>query len=133
MKVGFVKTVAKLEAILQEYSELPEYSEMDAPSVDTKSLFGDYPINIAASRGLIDEVSTLFNSGANINAIGEHGYTPLHNAVEQGHINVVRFLVSLGANPDNQNADGSTPIQLAQLLDESDIFNFLKSNQGGRP
>lgn len=122
-----MKTVIKLEVILQEYSTLPEYSEMEIPAVDTKSLFGDYPINIAASRGLINELLTLLNNGADINAKGEHGYTPLHNAVEQGHIEVVKFLVSHRANIANKSVDGDTPLELAKLLNENEIYFFLNN------
>jgi len=117
----------KLEAILREYSGLPEYSEMDVPEVNTKSLFGDYPINIAATRGLISEVSTLLDSGADVNAKGEHGYTPLHDAVEQGHLDAVKFLVGHGASITIKNTDGDTPIELAKLLGENEIHRFLSS------
>lgn len=114
-----------LETILCEYSGLPEYSGMGVPEVDTKSLFGDYPINIAATRGFINEVSILLDNGADVNAKGEHGYTPLHDAVEQGHLDIVKFLVGHGANITIRNTDGDTPIELAKLLGENEIHRFL--------
>ncbi|MCP3675940.1 MAG: ankyrin repeat domain-containing protein [Gammaproteobacteria bacterium] len=117
----------KLDAILREYSELPEYSETAVPAVNTKSLFGDYPINIAATRGLISEISTLLDHGADVNAMGEHGYTPLHDAVEQGHIDAVKFLVEHGASVAIKNNDGDSPTELAKLLKESEIHRFLNS------
>ncbi|WP_018414755.1 ankyrin repeat domain-containing protein [Teredinibacter turnerae] len=117
----------RVKEILREYSGLPEYSEMPIPKVNDKSLFGDYPINIAATRGLIEEISVLRGNGADINANGEHGYTPLHDAVEQGHMEVVKFLVDLGANIAIRNADGDTPIELAKLLNETEIHSFLDS------
>jgi len=40
----------KLFKILKGYADLPEYSGMDIPSVNAKSLFGNYPIHIAAGN-----------------------------------------------------------------------------------
>lgn len=116
----------KLENILHEYSKLPEYSELSIPSVTSVSLFGDYPIHIAAIRGSIDEISTLLNNGAEIDAAGEHGYTALHDAVEQGHFKVVEFLLQRGASITIKNNDGVTPAGLAELLEEGEIYSRLK-------
>lgn len=121
------KITCKLNEILLEYSRLPEYSEMDTPTIDTKSLFGNYPINIAATRGLINEISTLLDNNADINAKGEHGYSPLHDAVEQGHLEIVIFLVDQGADITFKNTDGDTPIDLSLLLGENNIHRFLLS------
>lgn len=117
----------KLAEILLDYSGLPEYSEMPVPEVNTKSLFGDYPIHIAAVRGAIEDISILLDNGADINAPGEHGYTPLHDAVEQGHLSAVQFLLSRGANVSSKSDDGITPLELAELLDEKEIYDFLDS------
>lgn len=114
-----------LQEILLNYSSLPEYSEMPVPAVNTKSLFGDYPIHIAAVRGAIEDISILLDNGADINAPGEHGYTPLHDAVEQGHLDAVRFLVNNGANTSIKSDDGITPLKLAEILNENEIYSFL--------
>lgn len=115
-----------LKGILRDYSLLPEYSSMPIPTINTKSLFGDYPINIAATRGEIEEISLLLNSGADIDSRGEHGYTPLHNAVEQGHLGAVIFLVERGANFARVNDDGDSPLDLAKLLVEAEIQCYLE-------
>lgn len=115
----------KLQEILLDYSGLPEYSEMPVPEVNSKSLFGDYPIPIAAVRGAIEDISLLLDNGADVNAPGEHGYTPLHDAVEQGHLSAVQFLLSRGANVSSKSDDGITPLELAELLDEKEIYSFL--------
>lgn len=116
----------KLYNLLKEYEELPEYSEMEIPSINTKSLFGNYPINIAASRGLMEEVTLLLSYGADVNVHGEHGYTPLHDAVEQGHIDVVRLLIKSGANISAITENGTTPVELAVQLEKEEVFNFLQ-------
>ncbi len=111
--------------ILKEYSQLPEYIGINLDTVNTVSLFGDYPINIAATRGDLNEIKLLLKFGANINTKGEHGYSPLHNAVEQGYIDIVQFLVERGANKNILNDDGISPLSL--LLKEEKIAQFLES------
>lgn len=119
----------KLEEILRDYAGLPEYSEMPIPKVSTKSLFGDYPIHIAAVRGDIAEISILLDNGADINALGEHSYTPLHDAVEQGHLDAVRFLVNRGANINIKSEFDMTPLELADSLNRNEIYYFLKGQK----
>lgn len=114
-------------ALLAEYSGLPEYSEMVLDSVETTSLFGDKPINIAATRGFISEVETLLSAGVNVNERGEHGYAPLHNAVEQGHLEVVKLLLKNGADPNQQTDDMVTPLELSVMLQEHEITAYLSS------
>lgn len=115
----------ELSALLAEYSELPEYSEMLLDSVEIKSLFGNKPINIAATRGIISEVEVLLLAGVNVNERGEHGYTPLHDAVEQGHLDVVRLLIKNGADPKGMTDHMVTPVELSIMLQEHQITDYL--------
>ncbi|MDO9049460.1 MAG: ankyrin repeat domain-containing protein [Methylobacter sp.] len=117
----------KLLAILKEYSAHPQYSGLELTDIYTKSLFGDYPINIAAILGRLEDIETLLNFGSDINSKGEHGYTPLHYAVEQGHMNVVKFLLEHGANKDITNDDGDTALALSVLLEEEEIMALLNN------
>lgn len=124
-----VNDVSNLQSILKDYANLPEYSGLCEPTIHSKSLFGDYPINIASTRGIIDEIATLISHGADINAQGEHAYTPLHNAVEQGHIEAVKLLLSNNANVGLKTEDGNTPLELARLLDETEICHLLSNTK----
>jgi ankyrin repeat protein len=117
----------KVIELLNDYQKLPEYSEVELEDVNQVSLFGDRPINIAATRGAIDEMATLIANGAHINNSGEHGYTPLHNAVEQGHVLAVEWLLKHGADSSLQNANGLNPLDLAKALDENDIITLISS------
>lgn len=116
----------ELEAILEDYRSLPEYSGLSLSNVKTPSLFGDWPINIAATRGSLHELSVLLRSGAEINAKGEHQYTPLHNSVEQGKLEAVRLLVENGADLSARNINGQTPLDLAGVLEEGLIAAYLR-------
>jgi uncharacterized protein len=120
----------RLAEVLAKYSALPEYLGESPDSVASKSLFGDFPINIASTRGVLEEVIILLEAGADIDQRGEHGYTPLHNAVEQSHKAVVEHLLASGAKPKVVNDDGLTPAQLARMLNEHEILLLL---QGGNP
>ncbi|MCW1978658.1 ankyrin repeat domain-containing protein [Xanthomonas campestris] len=114
-----------LSAIFEDYERLPEYSGIKLDNINTVSLFGDRPINIAATRGSIPELELLFHRGADINNPGEHGYTPLHNAVEQGMQDAARWLIEHGADRSCKNISGLTPKELATLLDEKNIIELL--------
>lgn len=111
--------------IFDDYQSLPEYSGIVLDSVACISLFGDKPINIAATRGLVSELSVLLENGADPNDPGEHGYRPLHNAVEQGHLMAVHWLLNNGANKALINLHGDTPLDLAKLLEEKEISDLL--------
>lgn len=115
----------ELENLLSDYSRLPEWLDEPIPEVNSQSLFGDYPLNVAATRGRLYEVKLLISGGAKLDQKGEHGFTPLHNAVEQGHANIVDFLLLQGADTSIQTDDGHTPAGLASLLGNSDLAGML--------
>ena len=52
---------------------------------------------IAAQFGTVDEVQTLLNAGADVNAKNRFGDTALKNAKENGHIEIVDLLLQAGA------------------------------------
>lgn len=118
----------ELQALLNEYAALPEYFGCKSIEVNQVSLFGDRPINIAATRGVLAEIDILLKNGVNINNKGEHGYTPLHNAVEQGHIAAVLFLLDRGANKFIVNDDFQTAGDLAVLLGEHSLVQVLNQS-----
>jgi len=115
----------KLRAILKEYAELPVFFEGAELSVSSPAIAGDYPINIAAIRGSLEEIKIFIAHGADVNSKGEHGYTPLHEAVEQGHLEVVKFLLEQGADMSAKTTDGLTPLELAKIIEESEIIDLL--------
>lgn len=118
----------KIDDLIKDYESLPEYSGLKLGDINQVSLFGDRPINIAATRGSIDELALLVAHGACVNDAGEHGYTPLHNAVEQGKIEAVKWLLANGADRSIRNHKGEKPQELAKLLEEDSIAAVLESN-----
>jgi ankyrin repeat protein len=116
-----------LTELFADYQSLPEYSGKVLDEVNCVSLFGDKPINIAATRGSLEELALLVNYGADVNDPGEHGYRPLHNAVEQGKVAAVQWLLMRGADKNLKNTQGDTPLDLALMLDEADIADILRN------
>lgn len=106
--------------ILADYQTLPEYIDRVLVDVNQVSLFGDYPLHVAAVRGSLEEIETLLENGANINVKGEHDFTPLHSAVEQGHPEAVKLILENGADSSPINVYGDTPLALALSFDETD-------------
>lgn len=101
-----------------------------------KVIFGDYLIHIASVRGNIDEMKTLLDNGADINAIGEHSYTALYNAVEQGYFNMVLFLLNQGANIHIKNTIHLTAKALANTVGNHTIYQMIddfKNNLNPNP
>lgn len=93
--------------------------------VNTRGLFGNTPLHVAAIRGDVEMVTLLLNAGAEVNAVGEYGDTPLHEAVSQGHSQVVQLLLSHGASKTATNWDGQTPFCLARLKECHEIETLL--------
>ncbi|WP_267117287.1 ankyrin repeat domain-containing protein [Xanthomonas sacchari] len=125
---SLIEAAMKVEEVLLLYKDLPEYSGIELDGVKKMSLFGDYPINVAATRGSVREMSALFNAGADLNASGEHGYKPLHNAVEQGNVDAVKWLLENGADKGLCNSSGETPADLAAILCENLIESILNAS-----
>ena len=116
-----------LEELLTDYARLPEYLVLDGGpvSVNTRSGFGNYPINIAAARGRVQEVALLLENGADVNQLDEHGYTSLHEAVEQVHHEIVLLLIKQEADTKIENDDGDTALDHAKLLGKDQIAKLL--------
>jgi ankyrin repeat protein len=118
-----------LADLLKEYSKRPDYQALETGchDVHTKDAFGNPPISVAAVRGRVDEITLLLDAGADINAVGEHGYTALHEAVEQGHYDIVKLLLERGVDKSIENQLGDTAEEHAEIIGEKMIFNLLSA------
>lgn len=83
----------------------------DVHAVEPKSgntaLFGTVLIS---NREVMSE---LLASGANINAVNNHGNTPLHLAVNNRMADIIPLMVQKGANLNQMNHNGLTPLAYA--------------------
>ena len=102
------------------------FYETIVDSVHTEDIFGNTALHIVSSWGDTESIKTLLEAGADINKIGEDGFTALHDAVEQNQIEAVKYLVSKGAK-SIENIDGDSPIKLAERLKHFEIVEFLNT------
>lgn len=119
----------KLEAILEEYSDLPEFLELDNLGVATVGNFGNTPLHVAACRGESAAIEVLLAAGADVNLQGELGNTALHEAVGQGSRNAVDVLLRAGARLDLPNDFGDTPLDLARKPGKEVVLNLIESRR----
>jgi uncharacterized protein len=61
----------------------------------------------------IDTAKYLVEHGADVNAVGEFGWTALHSASYQGLTDVIEFLVSKGAKLETKDKLGQTPLSIS--------------------
>jgi len=106
-----MKTLAQ---IFEEYSDLPEFLDMELRSVNQPGHFDNSMLQVAISRRDLEEVECLLAAGADPNWRGQYGYTPLHNAVSRDLPEIVERLLKAGAKVDVANDDGLRPIDLAK-------------------
>lgn len=92
-----------------------------------------------ARLGRINKVKEALQAGADIDAIGEDGYTALMEAVLYCHEDVVEYLLANGADINLQQHLGSTVLMGAQtksmveLLARNGADPFLLSNEQQSP
>jgi ankyrin repeat protein len=63
-------------------------------------------------KRMFETTKFLVELGADVNAIGEHGWAPLHGAAYKGIDAVVQFLVEKGAKMDVFDEYGQTPLSI---------------------
>ena len=75
----------------------------------------------------VEIIEILLKHGADSNACDTDGFTPLQLAAIHGNMQVVKKLVELKVDVNLTTADGKDAADCAQLNEESDIEEFLKS------
>jgi uncharacterized protein len=117
--------------VLKRYKDedLPAFCDVDLTDVNQVGLFGERPLDIAAVRGSIEELTALLDAGAEVNAPGECGNTPLHEAVSQGHFAVAKLLLEFGATTEMRNEFGQTPLDIARMHNRGDLAALLDTSK----
>jgi uncharacterized protein len=123
--MGFEKKDINAAEVLRRYQDLPAFSGIELTDVNQVGLFGERPLDIAAVRGDLREISALLEGGADLNSAGEHGNTALHEAVSQGHLAAVKLFVDAGADISIKNEFGQTPFDIAHSRNQHDLLSVL--------
>ncbi|CAD6195177.1 unnamed protein product [Caenorhabditis auriculariae] len=79
----------------------------------------------AASKGDLDKVTELLESGADVDSKDFVGATPIYWASEKGHLEVVRLLLDHEADVEIANKDGWTPLLSASFYGKEEIVTTL--------
>lgn len=116
-----------IEHIFKDIESVPDYAGHRITSVDYRNGYGDTPLHIVSNWGDCEAIELLASSSADLNAVGETGFTPLHCAVEQNKIEAIKLLLLLGAK-SIQDANGQTPIELAKILGNTEAINAFNNN-----
>ena len=78
-----------------------------------------------ARNGDRARLDRLLAAGADINSVGDHGYSALLEATLLGHLQVVRWLLAHGADVNLTSTDGSSPLWWACCKGHVDIAELL--------
>jgi len=116
-------------ALAAEVNNLDAIKELVAAGADPNipTTMGSTPLLLAAGAATdvqraraveerdlaVRTAKYLVEHGADVNAVGEFGWTPLHAASYQGLTDVIEFLVSKGANLETKDKLGQTPLSIS--------------------
>jgi ankyrin repeat protein len=81
-------------------------------------------------RAALEAAQLLVELGADVNAVGENGYTALHGAAYVGADDIARFLVKNGAGLEAMDNFGQTPLSIAEGVITTGIVEFSKKPWG---
>ena len=116
----------KMKRLIDKYRSVPDLMVDEISTLESRTRYGDQLIHIASVTGSVSDIEDLLSLGADVNSMGEAGYTPLHYAAEQGHLEVVKALMLHGANLQLKDENGETALQLAEQLGNKRIADYLK-------
>jgi uncharacterized protein len=84
-------------------------------------------------QSAVDAAKLLVELGADVNAVGENGWTALHGAAYTGEDGIAQFLIQKGARMDVRDAFGQTPLSIAQGEIGAKVLDFTKKPFGPHP
>lgn len=117
--------IIKLEQLLNEYQELPEYQGIILQSVNQLGGFNSPPLHIAIYRENLDEVRTLLEAKADPNIAGEYGQRSLQVAVKCRNIEIIEHLLHAGAQCDLKDENGMDAWNYASILNFKNEFEEI--------
>jgi ankyrin repeat protein len=88
---------------------------------------GDGPLHCAVYYGDAALVSELVELGADIDSVGEFGFTPLHCAAFRGDADMICLLLRAGADISVESDFGETALNLAEAGGKSDAAHALRT------
>lgn len=126
--------VAEFGTILKSgWRENPAESTTEEVKTELHALYKDVHGNTVLHKACQTHdtqlVELLVKHRADINWRDAEGFTPLHIAAIHGKMQDVKKLVELGADDSLTTLDGKDAAYLAELNEETEIEEFLKTNE----
>lgn len=100
----------------------------EGADVNARDSKGEVALHFAAREHHPGIVRALLDAGATVDSQDNEGNTPLGNAVyeSRGRGDVIQLLVARGAAKDLKNNHGVSPIELAKMIANYDVKQFLR-------
>jgi ankyrin repeat protein len=95
------------------------------PNIASNNPMQVAPLHSAVAGGHMAIVRMLVESGANVNAVQQQGFTPLHGAANLGDELMVRYLLANGADPSARAENGQTAMDFALARGHQSTVNLL--------
>lgn len=97
--------------------------------INSTNDFGDTLMHVAASKGFLESVKTLFYLGVPVNAINHFGESILYKSIESQNLELIKFLIESNADITIPTKTGDTIMHFAASLGNLDIIKFLTSKR----
>jgi ankyrin repeat protein len=128
----------KTRDLLRRYSGSATFSFSSIENLDVNSKGWDDEtlLHMVSRQGIVADVETLIEAGADVNARAEFNTTPLDSALgaidQIAALAIVKLLLAAGADPNTKNEFGLTPIAQSTRRGWVDIADEIRSAGGIR-
>ena len=119
------------QELLNAIQDEVAFAEIPFDDVNQIGNFGERPLNVASTRGDLDEIVALVEGGADVNARAELGNSVLHEVLSLGHIEAVKFSLNRGASRSTINDFVGTPLDVANSRGWKEIVHLLSDSKRG--
>jgi hypothetical protein len=108
-----------------QWAEVAQLLKSGQAAANARDATGGHALVVAARAGQDDLVRELLGRGAEIDRVGEDGFTALGAAAFGGRRSTVRLLVLAGADVERWGATGQTALHLASLAGQMGVLEEL--------
>ncbi|MFQ3262248.1 ankyrin repeat domain-containing protein [Reinekea sp.] len=115
----------ELRKVFSYVKSVPDFALINVDSVESRNGYGDTPLHIVCVGGHSEWAKVLLANSADINAVGEFGFTPLHYAIEHEQLDVIKLLLKYDPSLI-RDYDGNTQLDLALLSGSSVIIELIE-------